>query len=72
MDGVKAVQKWADSCGGLHDSETDAVQAQARIVVRNIIRDAIDWGHKTIDVEAIADRRTAFIDALRKIERGAL
>lgn len=70
MDGVRPVQKWADSAGGLHDDEDAAKQAQARIVVKNIVCDAIDFNHKTVDIFALADRRGPLIDALRRIERG--
>jgi hypothetical protein len=70
MDGVRPVQKWTDSAGQLHDSEADANQAQARIIVRNIVSAAINWTSRCIDVEALADRRNQLTDALTKIERG--
>jgi hypothetical protein len=71
MDGVKAVQKWADSSGKLHDSEEVAVEAQARIVVRNIVCLAVDFERKTVDVELLHDKRNALYDSLRKIRIGA-
>lgn len=70
MDGVRPVQRWADSAGVLHESEAEAVQAQARIVVRNLVLSAVDCGRRIVDVEALADRRNQLNDALTKIERG--
>lgn len=69
MDGVKAVQKWADSAGKLHDCEEAAVQAQARLIVRNLVCSAVDFERRTVDVELLHDRRNALY-ALRKIRKG--
>jgi hypothetical protein len=71
MDNVKPVQKWADGGGALFETELEAIQSEARRIVRIIVCDAVDFGRHTVDVEALADRRTALIDALRKIERNA-
>lgn len=72
MDNVRPVEMWADGAGAIWPSQEIAAQSEARRIVRVIVGDAVDWQRKTIDVEAIADRRTALIDALRKIERGQL
>jgi hypothetical protein len=70
MDGVTPVQKWSDSSGKLHDSEEAAAQAQARIVVRNLVLSSVDCDRRTVDVELLHDRRNALYDALRKIRKG--
>lgn len=69
MDGVKPVQKWADSSGKLHDSEEAAIEAQARLVVRNLVLSAVDCTRRTVDVELLHDRRNSLYDALRKIRK---
>lgn len=69
MDNVKPVQKWADGSGALYETEAEAIQGEARRIVRNIVCDSVHFERKTVDVELLADRRTPLIDALRKIER---
>lgn len=71
MDGVTPVQKWSDSSGKLHDSQEAATEAQARIIVRNLVLQAVDCTKRTVDVELLHDRRNALYDALRKVRRGA-
>lgn len=68
MDNVTPVTKWTDGAGNLYDSEAAAVQGEARRIVCNIVRDAIDRKTGHVDVERLLVVRTRFIDALRKIE----
>lgn len=69
MDHVKPVTKWMDGAGVLYDSEAEAILGEARRIVRTIVCDAIIWSARSVDVDALADRRNALVDALLKIER---
>jgi hypothetical protein len=70
VDNVKAVERWTDGAGVLYETEAAAIQGEARRIIRNIVCQAVNFERRTVDVELLADRRTVFIDALRKIERG--
>lgn len=69
MDGVNQISKWTDAAGVLYDTEAEAVQGEARRVIRVIVTDACERKGVSVDVDMLVERRTALIDALRKVER---
>jgi hypothetical protein len=69
MDNVKAITKWTDGAGVIYDDEAAAIQGECRRIVRLIVSEAYDASRRNLDIDALVMRRTALIDALKKIER---
>lgn len=70
MDNVKAVTKWQDGAGMLHDTEEEAQLAEARRIACNILRNSTNFRTQVIDIDNIALHWTKFADAMDKIRKG--